>query len=86
MDSRENNVRELYDEVKRGGYQLGRNENLQVVNRLMTMDTRELPFGQMLVWVNEVHRDGIVKRGHNPDRHACNDGTKDRVTMHSHIV
>ena len=55
----EKDIHDLREQVKSGNYEFGCNEDLPFVGRLKTADARLLPFGQLLVWINRVHRDGL---------------------------
>lgn len=58
LDPLEKDVRDLYAEVQKGEHQFG-GEDLPFVERLKSVDARLIPFGQMLVWINDVHLNGL---------------------------
>lgn len=55
----EKDIQDLYKQVKSGHYEFGCKEDLAFVEQLRAADARILLFGQMLVWINQVHRDGL---------------------------
>lgn len=58
LDPLEKDVRDLRAEVQEGRHQFG-GEDLPFVKMLKSVDARLLPFGQMLVWINDAHLKGL---------------------------
>jgi hypothetical protein len=63
LDPLESGLRQLKAELDAGDYQPGGGSNLPFIGLLENVDARLLPFRHMLLWINEVHRDGLPEAG-----------------------
>lgn len=58
LDPVEASLRRLSADLAAGKYRHG-GENLPFIDMLEKVDVRLLPFRHVLVWINEIHRDGF---------------------------
>jgi hypothetical protein len=59
LDPVEEGLRRLADDLAAGNHRSS-GENLSFIDMLEKVDMRLLPFRHMLVWINEIQRDGFA--------------------------